>query len=178
MSYYGVIEANNRGGLHFHLLCFGSLPPHVLTDFATCPVIRKKIAEVLESYYTTELDREFIVYKALQNVLSERKTCRLPVFTLNKQNTANLIKAERVTPVAGLTDHNSKKKIRERTKMQDSQQQIHDHIRFTCSKGIMGKTAVVGTTGLMPATKKSTWLACPLAGNCRAPMSTTQEMVE
>ena len=139
-SYYGVIEANNRGDLHFHLLCFGSLPPQALTDFATCPVIRKKIAEVLESYYTTELDREFIVYKALQNVLSERKTRRLPVFTLNKQNTANLIKAERVTPVVGLTDHNSKKKIRERTKMQDSQQQLHDHIRFTCSKGIMGKT--------------------------------------
>ncbi len=139
-SYYGVIEANNRGDLHFHLLCFGSLPPQVLTNFATCPVIRKKIAEVLESYYTTELDREFIVYKALQNVLSERKTRRLPVFTLNKQNTANLMKAERATPVVGLTDHNSKKKIRERTKMQDSQQQIHDHIRFTCSKGIMGKT--------------------------------------
>ena len=139
-SYYGVIEANNRGDLHFHLLCFGSLPPQVLTNFATCPVIRQKIAEVLESYYTTELDREFIVYKALQNVLSERKTRRLPVFTLNKQNTANLIKAERAAPVVGLTDHNSKKKIRERTKMQDSQQQIHDHIRFTCSKGIMGKT--------------------------------------
>jgi hypothetical protein len=43
--------------------------------------------------------------------------------------------------VVGLTDDNSKKKIRERTKMQDSQQQLHDHIRFTCSKGIMGKTS-------------------------------------
>jgi hypothetical protein len=73
-------------------------------------------------------------------VLSERKRRRLPVFTLDKQNTANLIKAERAMPVVGLTDDNSKKKICERTKMQDSQQQLHDHIRFTCSKGIMGKT--------------------------------------
>jgi hypothetical protein len=83
-AYHVVVEANNRGDLHFHLLCFGSLPPHVLTNFATCPVICKKIGEVLESYYTTELDREFIVYKAMQNVLSERKMRRLPVFTLDK----------------------------------------------------------------------------------------------
>ena len=140
LSYYGVIEANNRGDLYFHLICFGSLPPHVLSDFATCPDIRKKISEVLDSYYTTELDRELIIYKAIQNVLSERRRRRLPVFTLDKQNTANLVKAERTTPVSGLTDHNSKEKIRERTKMQDSQQQLHDHIPFTCSKGIMGKT--------------------------------------
>jgi hypothetical protein len=53
---------------------------------------------------------------------------------------ANLIKVERATPVIGLTDHNSKKKICERTKMQDSHQQLHNHIRFTCSKGIIGKT--------------------------------------
>jgi hypothetical protein len=139
-SYYGVIEANNRGDLHFHLICFGSLPPHVLTNFATCPNIRNKISEVLQSYYTTELDREFIIYKAIKNVLAERKRHRLPVFTLDKQNTANLLKAERATPVDGLTDHNSKEKIRKRTRMQDSQQQLHNHIRFTCSKGIMGKT--------------------------------------
>jgi hypothetical protein len=44
-SYYGVVEANNRGDLHFHLICFGSVPPHVLSDFATCPEIRKKISE-------------------------------------------------------------------------------------------------------------------------------------
>jgi hypothetical protein len=132
-AYYGVVEANNRGDLNFHLLCFGSLPPHVLTDLATCPVICKKIREVLEPYYTTELDREFINYKAIQNVLSERKTRQLPVFTLDKQNTVNLIKAERATPVVGLTDNNSKKKFCERTKMQASQQQLHNHIRFTCS---------------------------------------------
>jgi hypothetical protein len=140
LSYYGVIEANNRGDLHFHLLCFGSLPPHVLTDFARYPEMRKKISEVLGSYHTTQLDRRFIIYKAIQNVLSERKKCGLSVFTLDKQNAANLIKTERTKPVAGLTDDNSKEKIRERTKMQDSQQQVHEHIQFTCSKGIMGKT--------------------------------------
>jgi hypothetical protein len=140
LSYYGVIEANNRGELHFHLLCFGSVPPHVLTNFATSPDLRKKISEVFESYYTTKLDRQFIVYKALQNVLSERKRRRLPVFTLDKQNTANLLKAQRAEPVTSLTDQNSKEKIRERTRMQDSQQQLHEHIRFTCSKGIMGKS--------------------------------------
>jgi hypothetical protein len=139
-SYYGVIKANNRGDLHFHLICFGSIPPHVLTNFATCPDIRKKISEVLESYYTTELDREFKIYKAIQNVLAERKRRRLPVFTLDKQNTANLLKAERAMPVAGLTNDNSKKQMRERTRMQDLQQQLHNHIRFTCSKGVMGKT--------------------------------------
>jgi hypothetical protein len=140
LSYYGVIEANNRGELHFHLICFGSLPPHLLTNFATCPEIRKKIAEVFASYYTTELDREFIVYKALQNVLSLRKRRRLPVFTLDKQNTANLLKTERTKPLAGLTDDNCQDKIRERTKLQDCQQQIHSHIPFTCCRGIMGKT--------------------------------------
>jgi hypothetical protein len=140
LSYYGVIEANNRGDLHFHLICFGSLPPHVLTNFATCPDMRKKISDVFKSYYTTQLDREFIIYKAIQNVLSERRSRRLPVFALDKQNTANLLKAERVTPVDGLMDHNSKENIRERTRMQASQQQVHDHIRFTCSKGIMGNT--------------------------------------
>jgi hypothetical protein len=140
LSYYGVIEANNRGELHFHLICFGSLPPHVLTNFATCPNIRKKISEVFESYYTTKLDREFLIYKAIQNVLTERKKRRLPVFTLDKKNTANLLKEERTTPVAGLTDHNSMDRIRKRTRMQDSQQQLHNHIHFTCSKGIMGKS--------------------------------------
>jgi hypothetical protein len=139
-SYYGVIEANNRGDLHFHLICWGSLPPYVLTNFATCPQIREKIAEVFRSYYTTKLDREFIIYKALQDVLSERRRRRLPVFALDQQNTANLLKAERVTPVAGLTDDNSMEKIRERTRMQDSQQQVHEHLFFTCGKGIMGKT--------------------------------------
>jgi hypothetical protein len=93
-----------------------------------CPVMWKKIAEVLVSHYTTELDREFIIYKAIQNVLSERKTHWLPVFTLDKKNTANLIKAERATSVVGLTDHNSKKKICEPAKMQDSQPQLHNHI--------------------------------------------------
>jgi hypothetical protein len=140
LSYYGVIEANNRGDLHFHLICFGSLPPHVLSDFATCPEMRKKIAEVFESYYTTELDRKFIVYKGLQNVLLERTRHQLPVFALDKQNTANLLKRERTMPITGLTDDNSKEQIRKRTKMQDSQQQLHSHIRFTCSKGTMGKT--------------------------------------
>jgi hypothetical protein len=86
------------------------------------------------------LDREFIIYKAIQNVLSERKRNQLPVFVLDKQNTANLLKTEKIKPTAGLTDHNSKDKIRERTRMQDTQQQVHEHIRFTCSKGIMGKT--------------------------------------
>ena len=122
------------------MICFGSLPPHVLSNFATCPEIRKKISEVLESYYTTELDRELIIYKAIQHVLSERKRRQLPVFILDKQNTANLLKTEKIKPTAGLTDQNSKEKIRERTRMQASQQQVHEHIRFTCSKGIMGKT--------------------------------------
>ena len=139
-SYYGVIEANNRGDLHFHLICFGSLPPHVLTNFATCPEMREKIAKVFESHYTTKLDREFIVYKAMQNVLSERRKSNLPAFILDKQNTAHLLKAERTTPILGLTDHNSKEKICKQTRMQDSQQQLHHHLRFTCSKGIMGKT--------------------------------------
>jgi hypothetical protein len=140
LSYYGVIEANNRGDLHFHLICFGSVPPHVLSNFAKCPEIRKKISEVLDSYYTTELDRELIIYKAIKDVLLERSKRRLPVFTLKKQNTANLCKTERVAPTVGLTDDNSKEKIRERTKVQESQQQLHDHLRFTCSKGIMGKS--------------------------------------
>ena len=140
LAYYGVIEANNRGDLHFHLICFGSLPPHLLTNFATCPEIRTKISEVLESYYTTKLDRKFIIYKGIQAVLSERKKRGLSIFPLEKQNTANLLKKERTEPVAGLTNQNSKEKIRERTTMQSTQQQVHSHIPFTCSKGIMGKT--------------------------------------
>jgi hypothetical protein len=140
LSYYGVVEANNKGDLHFHLICFGSLPPHVLTDFATNPEIRKKISEVFDSYYTSQLDREFVIYKGIQNVLSERKRQQLPVFALGKENTANLLKIERTKPTRDLTDLNSKDKIRQRTRMQVSQQQLHHHIRFTCSKGIMGKT--------------------------------------
>jgi len=140
LAYYGVIEANNRGDLHFHLICFGSLPPHLLTNFATCPEIRTKISEVLESYYTTKLDRESIIYKGIEAVLSERKKRGLNIFPLDKQNTANLLKKERTEPVAGLTNRNSKEKIRERTTMQSTQQQVHGHIPFTCSKGIMGKT--------------------------------------
>jgi hypothetical protein len=58
------------------------------------------ISEVLESCYTTKLDREFIIYKAIQNVLSERKRRQLPVFILDEQNTAILLKTEKIKPTA------------------------------------------------------------------------------
>jgi hypothetical protein len=48
-----------------------------------------------------------------------------PAFTLDKQNTANLLERERMTPATGLTDDNSKEKIRKQTKMQRRQQQLH-----------------------------------------------------
>jgi hypothetical protein len=148
-SYHGVVEANNRGDLHFHVICFGSVPPHVLSDFVACPEIRKKISEVLESCCTTKLDREFVIYKAIQNVLLERKRSQLPAFVLDKQITANLLKTEKTKPTAGLTDHNSKEEICKRTRMQDSQQQLHEHILFTCSKGTTRKTTCLGKKGAL-----------------------------
>ena len=139
-SYFGVVEANNRGDLHFHLVCFGSVPPHVLTNFARDKVMREKIADVLATFYTTQLDVPTLVYKATKDVMHLRKRQSKPVFVLEKQTAAHLLTRKAAEPLAGLTPSDSLRLVSERTKLQATQQQMHDHKKFTCAKGIMGKT--------------------------------------
>ena len=53
----GVNEANNRGGLHCHLLIWGGIPPHVLSAAANIPSLCKEVSKTLDAMYQSELPR-------------------------------------------------------------------------------------------------------------------------
>ena len=53
----GVNEANNRGGLHFHLLIWGGIPPHVLSAAANIPLLCEEVSKTLDAMYQSELPR-------------------------------------------------------------------------------------------------------------------------
>jgi hypothetical protein len=81
-----------------------------------------------------------LVFKTVQDVLFQRKRQGSVVFPMKKINAAHLLTRERAHLTDGLTSQNCMRMLTERTKIQATQQQIHAHIRFTCAKGIMGKT--------------------------------------
>ena len=53
----GVNEANNRGGLHCHLLIWGGIPPHVLSAAANIPLLCEEVSKTLDTMYQSELPR-------------------------------------------------------------------------------------------------------------------------
>ena len=135
-SYYGVIEANDRGELHFHLVLFGSLPPHLLHNFATFPNVRQAIMETLQSYYKSELQRPTHIYKRLCDIMHDRRKHQLSYFDLDKNRTPPLCKPKPHLHVDKVTTDS----ISALTELQSCQQEVHRHLMFTCSKGCLGLT--------------------------------------
>lgn len=102
-NYYGVVEATDRGDLHIHVLCFGSLPGHALSQFVHSDLMRDRIAKILESYYKTYLKRETLIARAVRAALDERKKAGKLAFKLTIDHTPFLLRKERIKPTDGLT---------------------------------------------------------------------------
>jgi hypothetical protein len=58
-TFFGCIETQGRGALHFHVVLFGSVSPKLLEQATPFPEVCEVVSEVLDSMYSAELPKEY-----------------------------------------------------------------------------------------------------------------------
>jgi hypothetical protein len=134
-GYFGVVEANNRGELHIHLLLFGSLPTSVLQNCVAFAAVRKKVHEVLASYQKSEIAREWLLFDAIRDALKERARIGKSTYRFQKPVAPLLSQSSLVGYLA-----DSAARLNDIIHSQSCRQMIHRHLFFSCSKGALGVT--------------------------------------
>ena len=56
-AFFGVVEAQGRGSLHYHVLIWGGLSASLLESTAHCPETRTEVAKAMNQMYAAELPR-------------------------------------------------------------------------------------------------------------------------
>ena len=56
-AFYGTIETQDRGALHFHVIIWGGITPKLLERASGIPELCEIIEKALDSIYTAELPR-------------------------------------------------------------------------------------------------------------------------
>ncbi|CAB9516444.1 helicase PIF1 [Seminavis robusta] len=76
VAFFGTVETQSRGALHFHVILWGSISPKLLEKSAGLPDICKQIQLALDSMYTAELPRHIhakdIIVRAMKKSQSGR----------------------------------------------------------------------------------------------------------
>lgn len=139
-SYYGVIEANNRGDLHMHLLLFGSIPTSVLQDLATFRNVCEQVKTAMASYYKSELSAEWLLFNAVKENLPKRSFGATTAGTFRFPPPPEPHFAHRgpIEALAAADGTTVREKIDRITACQTAHQQVHRHLIGSCTKGHMG----------------------------------------
>ena len=58
-AYFGCVEVQQRGALHFHILVWGGVPPSLLEVGAYVPQLAETIGHVLDSMFCADMPKEY-----------------------------------------------------------------------------------------------------------------------
>ncbi len=138
LGYYGVNEDHQKGTLHCHIMCFGSISPYVLQTYAGIPNICSALSQALDSMYTAQVPRFYHAQKIISRVIPKLPSA---IGKPDKSAPNNPFLLQNLTLLEQNIRENKKftmDQVQQITDQQRSRQQYHEHT-FTCHKGYNGK---------------------------------------
>ena len=72
-AYFGCIETQERGALHFHIIIWGGISPKLLEQAVYFPAVCDKIEHALDKMYCAELPKNLHLQHFLHSYMKETK---------------------------------------------------------------------------------------------------------
>ena len=73
-SYFGCVEVQQRGALHFHILVWGGIPPSILETGSFLPQLSETISHVLNSMFCAEMPSEYHLQDLVLRAMKHTRT--------------------------------------------------------------------------------------------------------